>query len=598
MCIRVLLIVGAWSIGMSCEARKFYDFTPTNENKPESLPRNAESQTFTIDGVEWFATCTKSKGSYYWDWSTNNGLKIGSGNNTISDATLSTSSLLDRTITKIVVDAGRNKEKNVSLSVSVGGVPFLCDGKEEVDVEYADNVPKYEYVFEYEGGASGEIVIHYTVNNDAVYFYGVRLYDDEPLIDPEVSYSASFVGFDTDDIQGDVLLPTLSCVDGFIGTIVYTSSNKSVAEVDEEGEVMFVGGVGRTTITASVVEDDAYSAAEASYALLVKEPHTFDFEVHSYDMPIHTDESYETGVYYLEGKQSIKATLEGSYRLFDAGSVRLQLSDGSITFVSPEDEEISRIVISGAALSALECDVGSLSVEDESATWAGRESSVTLTAPSLIELITIDITLSPAVIGTGTLQIIADEGYATFYTDEAYIMPTGVIGTRITGLTSDKLVMNWEYGEGEIVPAGTALLLYGVPDTYSYDVVAPSAAVALTGNMLYGSTEDVYCSVDGATAGYLFYMLSYDQGGKNMGFYWAEEEGAPFLSGAFKAWLAIESNTNVPKHFILADDPAGILSPSGSSSLDGRIYDLRGVRHSAPTAKGIYIIGGRKVVVR
>ncbi len=56
------------------------------------------------------------------------------------------------------------------------------------------------------------------------------------------------------------------------GTVTYSSSNPSVATIDENtGEVALAGGFGTTTITASVEKTATYKAATASYTLTVQD---------------------------------------------------------------------------------------------------------------------------------------------------------------------------------------------------------------------------------------------------------------------------------------------------------------------------------------
>ena len=56
---------------------------------------------------------------------------------------------------------------------------------------------------------------------------------------------------------------------GYDGVIAYASSNTAVATVANDGTVTLAGGVGQTTITATLPQTDNYKAAEASYILQV-----------------------------------------------------------------------------------------------------------------------------------------------------------------------------------------------------------------------------------------------------------------------------------------------------------------------------------------
>lgn len=72
------------------------------------------------------------------------------------------------------------------------------------------------------------------------------------------------------DKKDSFTAPTLTYANGYDGTITYTSSNPSVAEVDENGVVTILA-VGETTITASGAATPYLKASEASYTLTVND---------------------------------------------------------------------------------------------------------------------------------------------------------------------------------------------------------------------------------------------------------------------------------------------------------------------------------------
>ena len=63
--------------------------------------------------------------------------------------------------------------------------------------------------------------------------------------------------------------PTLNKADGFDGTVVYSSTNEEVAEVDEETGAVTIVGVGETTIKAYAEATDNFNADQASYKITV-----------------------------------------------------------------------------------------------------------------------------------------------------------------------------------------------------------------------------------------------------------------------------------------------------------------------------------------
>ncbi len=249
-----------------------------------------------------------------------------------------------------------------------------------------------------------------------------------------------------------------------------------------------------------------------------------------------------------------------------------------------------------------------------SGTWSSAnvyQIVLTLTEPSTI---TIGLTLLTDVAAGTEINLYADNfkvlqkvktveatitaaGYATYYNKYALQVPEGVEATTITAVNNGALTMAWDYTEGTIVPAGTALLLKGEEGTYTF-YISDADTAAPTDNMLYGSVEEVTSNVDGATTGYKFYMLSYDTTGTTLGFYYGATDGAAFTSEAYKCWLAVDSSSSSAKLRGFAiergdDDTTGIEMISSVS--DNTIYNLAGQRVNA-TAKGLYIVGGKKIV--
>ncbi len=202
---------------------------------------------------------------------------------------------------------------------------------------------------------------------------------------------------------------------------------------------------------------------------------------------------------------------------------------------------------------------------------------------------------------------ISSASYATYYTENDYTMPEGVIGSTVTGVEDEAsdggyyLSMPWEYEAGSTVPAKTALVLKGSEETYTYTMTSPRAAT-LTDNLLLGSsTATETTGPNGETTGYMFYELTKGNSGK-VGFYWADDEGGAFTSEANKAWLALTDDQARGAKFFgfdKGDDTTGISSVEVTTeSIESGIYTLQGVRVSDMNQKGIYIVNGKKILVK
>lgn len=198
---------------------------------------------------------------------------------------------------------------------------------------------------------------------------------------------------------------------------------------------------------------------------------------------------------------------------------------------------------------------------------------------------------------------ITDAGYATYYTSDAYAMPTGVTGYTITANNGSELTMKEAYTEGETVPAQTALVLKGEAGKYSF-LPTTSTEITPADNKLHGSDVAAETHVDGTSVKY--YKLSYDSKGANLGFYWGAENGAAFTNGAHKAYLALDGTTllSQKRGFSFAELMNGVTTSinqvNAANAAKQSIFDINGrrVNNLNGAAKGIYIVNGQKVLVK
>lgn len=193
--------------------------------------------------------------------------------------------------------------------------------------------------------------------------------------------------------------------------------------------------------------------------------------------------------------------------------------------------------------------------------------------------------------------------YGTYYTEDAFVMPEGVTGYTITSEDGQTLKFNKAYVAGAVVPAKTALVLKATEELtankeYTYTIVN-STAVAPTDNLLHGSVENATTNVDGAHA---YYKLANDPT-DGLGFYYGAEGGVAFTNGAHKAYLAVMTKTmSQMRGFSFDSMTTGInhVVANAEHAKSTVIYDLNGRRVNSlnAAAKGVYIVNGKKVIVK
>lgn len=217
-----------------------------------------------------------------------------------------------------------------------------------------------------------------------------------------------------------------------------------------------------------------------------------------------------------------------------------------------------------------------------------------------LELYRNDISYSnyTTTVETNSLILRAFDGknyFATFSSDRAVKFVDATV--YAVGVNGDRLILTEV--ESKQVPANTGVLLKSASTEATYSVIG--SAPAIENNLLCASVEEGQTTAaDGTTEGYSFFKLSYNQAGENekLGFYWAKENGAPFVSKAGLAYLAVKTaDVAAVKGFSLFDMETGISKVSGSAAGNGVIYDLQG-RRVERAVRGLYIVNGRKVMVK
>lgn len=193
--------------------------------------------------------------------------------------------------------------------------------------------------------------------------------------------------------------------------------------------------------------------------------------------------------------------------------------------------------------------------------------------------------------------------YGTYYTEDAFVMPEGVTGYTITSADGKTLNFNGNYVAGKTVPAKTALLLKAdekpaANKDFTYTIVN-SDEVAPTDNLLHGSVENATTNVEGAKA---YYKLANDKV-EGLGFYYGAEGGVAFTNGAHKAYLAVKTETlSQMRGFSFDSMTTGInhVVANAEHAKTIVIYDLNGRRVNSlnAAAKGVYIVNGKKVIVK
>lgn len=413
--------------------------------------------------------------------------------------------------------------------------------------------------------------------------------------------------------------------------ITYSATEGDWVIDETSGEFLAGTTAGKVTVTATLAESDKYTGATATCTVNIVDPNQ-----QVYSDVITAEDLTAPDTHYTDFSGVTKtsgAVYAGNSAKNNSGSIQLRSSEKSGIVTTTSGGRISQIIItwdsqttSGRQLDIYGSDEPYTSAADlyvnkkpiASAKYEDESTTSTLTIEGNYPYVGIrsksnalyikDITFVWEKVSeptTGSFSI-TDAGFATYYTDKAFVMPENVQGGIVTKANKEtnQLTISYNYQPGTVVPAKTPIVLKGEKGDYTVNYTT-SEETAPAGNMLYGADNvdaDGMTFVEGTNVKY--YKLALGNDGK-CGFYWGATDGAAFEYTANRAFLAIDITdaSQAPEGFSLDGD-------GGTTDIDGvmngnddsqKIYTVTGVyagKSLDKLPKGIYIVGGKKVAVK
>ena len=482
------------------------------------------------------------------------------------------------------------------------------------------------------------------------YTYSAYATNFATLSDRNLAFSETAVDY----FEAPFTAPTLN---GHTEGVTYTSSDTEVATVNEtNGEITIGTKFGTTTITASAEQSGSYYADEASYTIsvwpnsisglktLITSESEIDFKVKLNNAVItYADEKNA----YLQDadaailiyiKEGHTMTAGQSYTGVASGKAKLYNGLREITAIDwgtiiPESAAVPAAAIvtladlnanydqyesmyvtvqNAIVTSALSSRNATISQDSEEYAVYDKNNGLSATALSTANAIAnvvgfpgkFNTTLQLNVFNdvdveeTGYNLVVSAAGYATYFNStEAFTMPAGA-----TGYVWDEGNISGVYDPADVVPANEPLVVKAPAGNYAllFSSFTDETLKSAEMNDLEGTDVETPITDDDA---YYFYGLSLNASHDpaSVGFYWMNPTGAAFTNGAHKAYLKLAKSTpagsQAVKGFPFNGTTTGIEQIEAGADAKNAIYDLSG-RRVNKAAKGIYILNGKKVLVK
>lgn len=357
------------------------------------------------------------------------------------------------------------------------------------------------------------------------------------------------------------------------GTVTYASSNTAVATVDANSGKVTAVGKGTATITATQVADGNYTAATATCTITVN--------------PANPSFTLSTTTAELTVGETLQLSLTNT-------------SDGTVTYTSG-NTAVATVDANGVVTAVAEGTATIKASVTATNKYNAAEATCTITVkaaavepdpeepetPDTPELTTITVTAKSGKIGSSTYYV------ATFSHEKPMTVPNGVKAYYVKAAGSDEVTLT-RVTSGKAIPAGQGVILISTSTGTFVMTESDGTNVAdLTDNLLKATLNNGTMTFTAND-----YVLAVKGSGDWKGYFafCKTAAGTVVENYANRAYLQLStSEANIRMRF--DDDATGIGSIENDADKTPVYYDLMGRRVDNPT-KGIYIVNGKKVLVR
>ncbi|MBQ3243270.1 MAG: chitobiase/beta-hexosaminidase C-terminal domain-containing protein [Bacteroidaceae bacterium] len=270
--------------------------------------------------------------------------------------------------------------------------------------------------------------------------------------------------------------------------------------------------------------------------------------------------AFNVGTGYLYAASSSKNYLRTNANLDDNGSWTVSVTDGIASIIA-QGSNTRNMMQYNQSSSIFSCYASDKPQKDISIYKVNKAS---------IEAYTLSVSAA---------------GWATLFLNYDAEIPTGVTCYAVSAVDGEYATLSPVTG---VIPANTGVIVEASQGNYTFNVATKAGSDVAS--ELIGTTVNTYITKEA-------YVLGIVDG--VVGLYKAQMAGGVWLNNANKAYLpASVANGAASYSFHFGEGTTGISEVKGESGNVKGIYDLTGRRVEAITAPGIYIVGGKKVLVK
>ncbi len=493
----------------------------------------------------------------------------------------------------------KDYNKDISVSVSQGGTKKKL--KANNDGTYTINSTNKQLILSFVGASTSSYI------DDIVLKAPTSLIKTSPSA--ELSFDQSVMSADL----GATYSSSELLLNPHDLPVKWYSSNQAIATVDEAGNVT-PHFIGTTTIYAIFEGNNDYAYQTASYQLTTKrEPlsnevyydgfadyigidgNGGDFEDNAYVGDFDYTNAFsvvDKSSSLLKGYQCLK--VEKEYTVNDLEKIGVKNGTLNFRYALSSSSSKTPVTVTVKYSDNKECVLNDTLTQRK---WC--DICIPLSSTSQLSSITFSgkkFFLDEISIISEDYVTIGSTGYATlYYSGRALKVPAGLKAYTMK-VEAGKIVRSRTYSEGETLPKATAVVLRGTAGNYPLDN-STEDGVADDDIQLKGS--DTKTSTTG-NDGDKFYMLA-NKEGVGVGYYWGAQNGAAFLNGEHKAYLAIPATdvkgSAAKSGYVFTEDGTTAIGKVDAPESKSESYTLDGKR-CQQGFKGIVISNGRKTIKR